>query len=65
WRVGDSIFPGQSIPAVVLGAWRTAEAIQRAMVETARVQLFPAPHPSHAKNAGPFGNFIRPAREPR
>ncbi|MCS6964523.1 NAD(P)/FAD-dependent oxidoreductase [Thermoflexus sp.] len=65
WRVGDSIFPGQSIPAVVLGAWRTAEAIQRAIAETARVQLFPAPRLSHAKTAGSFGNFIRPAREPR
>ncbi len=30
WLVGDSIFPGQSIPAVVLGAWRVAEAIREA-----------------------------------
>ncbi|MFN3928819.1 MAG: phytoene desaturase family protein [Thermoflexus sp.] len=27
WLVGDSVFPGQSIPAVVLGAWRVAETI--------------------------------------
>jgi C-3',4' desaturase CrtD len=27
WMVGDSIFPGQSIPAVALGGWRVARAV--------------------------------------
>ncbi|GAP64420.1 hypothetical protein ARMA_2843 [Ardenticatena maritima] len=27
WLVGDSIFPGQSVPAVALGGWRVAETI--------------------------------------
>jgi len=27
WMVGDSIFPGQSIPSVMLGGLRTARAI--------------------------------------
>jgi len=30
WRVGDSIFPGQSTAGVTLGAIRTAQAVQAA-----------------------------------
>ena len=29
WMVGDSIFPGQSTPAVAMGGLRVAEAIQK------------------------------------
>jgi len=43
WLVGDSVFPGQSIPAVVLGAWRTAEALLKALAETRTARRFQIP----------------------
>lgn len=36
WMVGDSIFPGQSIPAVALGGWRVARAVLGASALPAR-----------------------------
>lgn len=42
WLVGDSLFPGQSVPAVMLGGLRVARAVLR---QTGRL---PAPFPDRA-----------------
>lgn len=40
WLVGDSIFPGQSIPAVALGAWRVAEAVRQVFAQSSAARTF-------------------------
>ncbi|MBO9361194.1 MAG: FAD-dependent oxidoreductase [Thermoflexus sp.] len=39
WLVGDTIFPGPSIPAVILGAIRVTQQVQRAAASTGRRPL--------------------------
>lgn len=36
YLVGDSVFPGQSIPAVTLGAWRVAESMREELADLPR-----------------------------
>lgn len=49
WMVGDSIFPGQSIPAVAMGGMRAAQAILRE-------------HQVEAINEPQFSNVMQPRR---
>ncbi len=59
WLVGDSVFPGQSVPAVVLGAWRVAEAVLRALAETPSLRVFPMPGLSSVQATSSGGGHLR------
>jgi C-3',4' desaturase CrtD len=55
WLVGDSIFPGQSVPAVALGGMRVAASLLRELspqfAATSEPYLFGASHPRKQEQA--------------
>lgn len=52
WLVGDTVFPGPSIPAVALGAMRVAQQVQREAARARRWLLWGRPLPSSCSLSG-------------